>query len=109
MSHLLWSGAGTLDSREPPCLIHPSLYYSIIAYCYSVFQEPKLRATQYLPHIVKLQQSLYDHFNYRLDRKDAISMTIGQFLQQLSGEYVCVYGSMSLCLEYVYYCRKFYE
>ena len=44
-------------------------------------QEPNLRATQYLPDIVRLQQCLYDSFHYRLDRGEARRMTIGEFLQ----------------------------
>ena len=44
-------------------------------------QEPNLRATQYLPDIVRLQQYLYDRFHHRLDRKEARRMTIGEFLQ----------------------------
>ena len=42
-----------------------------------------MRATQYLPDVVKLQRSLYDAFHHRLDRKDAKTMTIDQFLQGL--------------------------
>ena len=46
-------------------------------------QEPNLRATQYLPDIVRLQQCLYDSFHHRLDRKEARRMTIEKFLQSL--------------------------
>ena len=46
-------------------------------------QEPSLRATQYLPDIVKLQHSLYDAFHHRLDRNVAKSHTIDKFLQGL--------------------------
>ena len=44
-------------------------------------QETNLRATQYLPDIVRLQQCLYDSFHHRLDQKEARRMTIGDFLQ----------------------------
>jgi len=44
-------------------------------------EEPNLRATQYLPDIVRLQQYLYDSFHHRLDRREARTMTIGEFLQ----------------------------
>ena len=44
-------------------------------------QEPSLRATQYLPDILRLQQCLYDSFHHRLDRREAKKMTIGEFLQ----------------------------
>ncbi len=47
------------------------------------YKEPKLRATQYLPHIVKLQQSLFDMFNYRMDKSKAMRLSIGKFLQNL--------------------------
>ena len=49
-----------------------------------LMQEPSLRATQYLPDIVKLQQCLYDSFHHRLDRTDAKTLTIGDFLEKLS-------------------------
>ena len=45
-------------------------------------QERSLRATQYLPDIVKLQRSLYDTFHLRSDRRKADEKkTIGQFLR----------------------------
>ena len=40
-----------------------------------------MRATQYLPDIVKLQQCLYDSFHHRLDRREAKHITIREFLQ----------------------------
>lgn len=46
-------------------------------------KERSLRATQYLPDIVKLQRSLYDTFHHRLDRRDAKTMTIESFLKSL--------------------------
>ncbi len=47
------------------------------------FKEPKLRATQYLPNIVKLQQSLFDKFNYRVDKTMAKSLNIKDFLEKI--------------------------
>ena len=58
-------------------------------------QEPNLRATQYLPDIVRLQQCLYDSFHHRLDRKEARRMTIGEFLQSRK------HGELSANLETV--------
>ena len=55
-----------------------------------------LRATQYLPDIVKLQLFLYDMYNYRMDRSDAIELTIHKFLQQLEN------GKVSLNLIYIF-------
>lgn len=48
-----------------------------------LFQERCLRATQYLPDIVKLQRSLYDAFHHRMDRKEAKMITFGQYLKTL--------------------------
>lgn len=42
-----------------------------------------LRATQYLPDIIKLQQCLYSTFNHQKDKIDAINQTIGEFIQEL--------------------------
>ena len=45
-----------------------------------------LRATQYLPDIVRLQQCLYDAFHHRLDKTDAMRQTVREFLnKQTSG------------------------
>ncbi len=44
-----------------------------------------MRATQYLPDIVKLQRSLYDTFHHRLDQATAKTRTIKQFLARLNG------------------------
>ena len=44
-------------------------------------QEHIMRATQYLPDIVRLQQHLYDIFHHRLDRREAKHITIREFLQ----------------------------
>ena len=49
----------------------------------SLIQELSLRATQYLPDIVKLQQCLYDSFHHRMDRTEAKRLTIGEFLEKL--------------------------
>ena len=46
-------------------------------------QEMDLRATQYLPDIVKLQQCLYSTFNRLKDKMDAKNQTIGEFIQEL--------------------------
>ena len=40
-----------------------------------------MRATQYLPDIVRLQQRLYDSFHHRLDRREAKHITIREFLK----------------------------
>ncbi len=49
-----------------------------------ISQEHNLRATQYLPGIVRLQQRLFDRFNHKLDRKEAKSLTIREFLQNIN-------------------------
>ena len=46
-------------------------------------QEPSVRATQYLPDIVRLQRSLHDAFHHRLHRRDAMKLTIGDFISSL--------------------------
>ena len=52
------------------------------------FQEENLRATQYLPDIVKLQQFLFETFNRRLEKSKARTQTIREFLRELkNGEY----------------------
>ena len=47
------------------------------------YQERCLRATQYLPDIVKLQRSLYDAFHHRMDRKEAKMTTFGEYLKNV--------------------------
>ena len=59
--------------------IHPS--FCLIS-PFQTHQEPILRATQYLPDIVRLQHKLYDAFHHRLDRKDARGKTISQFIKE---------------------------
>ena len=60
-------------------------------------QEPNLRATQYLPDIVRLQQCLYDSSHHRLDRREARRMTIGDFLQlRKRGELSVSLGTMGI-------------
>ena len=53
-------------------------------------QEMDLRATQYLPDIVKLQQCLYSTFNRLKDKMDAKNQTIGEFIQELPDGIVTV-------------------
>ena len=60
-------------------LHHFVLSLSISAFVFD--KEPTLRATQYLPDIVKLQQRFFHAFHHRLDRQDARGTTIGQFIQ----------------------------
>ena len=43
-----------------------------------------MRATQYLPDIVRLQQCLYDAFHHRLDKKEAVTQTVREFLDNLT-------------------------
>ena len=42
-----------------------------------------MRATKYLPDVIKLQQFLYDIYHHRLDQADAKAQTIGDFLEKL--------------------------
>jgi len=41
-----------------------------------ILQEIKLRATQYLPDIIQLQQILYKQYNYTVDEEEASKMTV---------------------------------
>lgn len=41
-----------------------------------ILQEVKLRATQYLPDIIQLQQILYKQYNYTIDEEEASKMTV---------------------------------
>ena len=43
-----------------------------------------MRATQYLPDIVKLQNSFYDSYHHCLDHRVAKTQTIGEFLSKIS-------------------------
>ena len=42
-----------------------------------------MRATQYLPGIVQLQQQMYDSFHRKLDRNEANQSKIGDFISLL--------------------------
>ena len=46
-------------------------------------QEPILRATQYIPGIVQLQQQLHDLYHRRLDKTKAAQITVGDFVTGL--------------------------
>ena len=46
-------------------------------------QEPLLRATQYLPAIVKLQQEMYQLSHRRLDKNEVAKITIGNYIDSL--------------------------
>ena len=59
-------------------------------FCFHSFitQEPILRATQYLPGIVKLQHQLYELYHRKLDFPEANQMKITTFAEKLeSGIY----------------------
>ncbi|XP_064403130.1 E3 ubiquitin-protein ligase RNF213-like isoform X2 [Halichondria panicea] len=45
--------------------------------------EPSLRATQYIPDIVRLQQFMFETFDRRLDKSKAETMTIREFLKEV--------------------------
>lgn len=94
--------------KEVSCLVVLSIHLSVSYFTLSTIlfyftallltnkcKEPTLRATQYLPDIVKLQQRFFNAFHRRLDRKDARSTTIGQFIQgRKSGKRKVVYSAM---------------
>ena len=42
-----------------------------------------MRATQYLPGIVKLQYQMYKHSHRRWDKNDVVQYTIGEFIRGL--------------------------
>ena len=58
-------------------------------------QEPSLRATQYLPDIVKLQHFLVNFYDKRLRKDEAEKLTIGNFFEavekKFNGELSCLY------------------
>lgn len=70
-----------------------------------------LRATQYLPDIVWLQQCLYDAFHHRLDKKDAMTQTIGEFLEKLaSGNHNNLHTLLNSSISYYpYFFKKMLE
>jgi hypothetical protein len=60
-----------------------------------------LRATQYLPDIVKLQKCLYSTFNRLKDKKDAKSQTIGEFIQELPNGIVAHFTSSIYIVNFI--------
>lgn len=85
---------------------HPILYEFLQRVCFNILmnillhitmQEHSLRATQYLPDIVKLQRSLYDAFHHRLDRRDAKMITFRKYLESL------INGKSSMEVRHVYF------
>ena len=50
---------------------------------YILYQEPILRATQYIPGIVQLQQQFYDLYHRRLDKTEATHISVGDFVKGL--------------------------
>ena len=61
--------------------------FSLVMY----FQEPVLRVTQYLPDILYLQKLMFDQFHQRLDQRNALNMTIRDYLESLNNSMICVY------------------
>ena len=55
------------------------------------FQEPVLRATRYLPDIVKLQHSLFNLFHRRAGKENAKDQTIGSFFKGIKSGKSCVF------------------
>ena len=64
-------------------IIEHSVLFLITNYTLSLYQEPILRATQYIPGIVQLQQQLHDLYHRRLDKTDAAQITVGDFVRGL--------------------------
>ncbi len=63
------------------CLITIRKY---LVYVYILYlQEHSLKATQYIPNIVSLQQFMFDMFDRRLDKSQAETMTIRSFLREV--------------------------
>ena len=60
-----------------------SVLFLITNYTLSLYQEPILRATQYIPGIVQLQQQLHDLYHRRLDKTEAAQITVGDFVRGL--------------------------
>ena len=58
---------------------------------FTYHQEPTLRATQYLPEIVQLQQQMYSVFHRKLDQKEANQLTVRGFIKYMylgKGKYI---------------------
>ena len=53
-------------------------------------QEPVLRATLYLPDIVKLQHSLFNLFHRRVGKENAKDQTIGSFFKGIKSGKSCI-------------------
>ena len=70
-----------------------------------VHQEPVLRATQYLPDIVRLQRRMFDMFNHRIDHRVAREKTMKQFIDDSwpSGEGVLY----PVCVDSPWLCSKY--
>ena len=62
-----------------------------------VLQEIKLRATQYLPDIIQLQQFLFKRYNYNLDEEEASQLTVEDLL---SGNYNLVLCAINYLISY---------
>ena len=48
-------------------------------------QEVKLRATQYLPDIIQLQNILYNLYNYKVDEEEVSKLTVKDLQDSVNG------------------------
>ena len=83
-------------------LMHITLSYKVVIYTWRL-QEPNLRATQYLPDVVHLQQYLFDTFNFAVDRNQAKTTTIGQFISTIPN------GNLMIDTSLCYYTHFYIE
>ena len=60
-------------------------------------QEPILRATQYLPELVQLQKQMFEFSHRRLDRKEAASLTIREYIKTMKSGKSCLLSGTCLC------------
>lgn len=62
-----------------------------------LMQETSIRATKYLPAIVRLQRYLYDTHNCRCSRTEIRAKTIGSFIKEFNDgiDLVCIVYKLS--------------
>ena len=74
------------------CLILSSQIKTFNAFF--ITQEPILRATQYLPGIVKLQHQLYELYHRKLYLAEANQITITEFVDDLESGIIIMFYFM---------------
>ena len=62
-------------------------------------QEPKLRALQYLPDIIKLQKMMLDKYDRKMSQHEALTIRVGSFLDSVED---CKFVSCYVTVLYLY-------